>query len=199
MTQQNKTQNVQNKKRGKVLAKQIVLFCKNNWKKIFLALILLVVLARVGARFAPKDDQPIIQPPVVVETFRIGQQGSVFLGASCVVQPITDVNVVAQEGGSVTRVYKEDGDIVNKGEILFDVENTSERVSLADANASLQSAQFALEELLNDNDAGIKHLFLLRLIYNSRISLILLETIFLTLIFKPILLTIPTEFVVMLL
>jgi len=150
-TNSNSNQNTKSKTPG-FFKKLINLFGK-NWKKILLLIVILVVVMRVSDRFAPKDDQPTPQVPVVVETFSIGQLGSAFLGASCIVQPITDVDVVAQTGGNVTRVNKEDGDVVTLGEIIFEIENTSERVSVADANASLQSAQFALEELLGDNDA----------------------------------------------
>ncbi len=129
-------------------------FLKKHWKRILIVLIIIVVFVRIGEQFAPKDTVALTPSPVVVIPFSIGQGGGTALNGSCTVQPITNVNVVAEVGGSVVSVLKTDGDQVEEGEIIFEVENTSERVSLADANAALQSAQFALDDLLNDNDSS---------------------------------------------
>lgn len=55
--------------------------------------------------------------------------------------PVERVELRAQVGGTLTRIGFKDGDIVNKGQVLFEIDPTQYQVKLSEATAQLEGAQ----------------------------------------------------------
>jgi len=77
--------------------------------------------------------------------------------------PVERVELRAQVGGTLTRIGFKDGDVVRKGDLLFEIDPTQYQIKLSEATAQLESAQarydLATKELkraqtLQQTDAG---------------------------------------------
>src|SRR5258707_546951 len=89
--------------------------------------------------------QVVVSKPLVqdIDT-RLG-----FLGQFAAV---SEVELRAQVGGTLTRIFFKDGDIVRKGDILFTIDARPYEITLAEANAQLEVAAARLE--LADRQLG---------------------------------------------
>src|SRR5258708_30862819 len=65
---------------------------------------------------------------------------------------VTQVELRAQVGGTLTGIFFKDGDIVRKGDILFTIDARPYEIILAEANAQLEVAAARLE--LADRQLG---------------------------------------------
>lgn len=76
---------------------------------------------------------------------------------------INKVELRAQVGGTLTGIYFKDGDVVRKGDLLFEIDSVPYEIKLAQANAQLANATSRLDlatreliraQTLRDKDAG---------------------------------------------
>ncbi|MGB0925392.1 MAG: efflux RND transporter periplasmic adaptor subunit, partial [Minisyncoccia bacterium] len=74
------------------------------------------------------------------------------LEAFCSVNASDDAAIIPEASGKVTKVFVSEDDLVKKGQKLFAVENTQQRVAVSNAQLSLKSAELSLSELLQNND-----------------------------------------------
>src|SRR6516165_3238735 len=82
---------------------------------------------------------PASLPEVVVST-PLERQVDSKLGFLGQTSAIERVELRAQVGGTLTGVYFKDGDIVNKGDLLFTIDARPYEIRLAQANAQLETA-----------------------------------------------------------
>ncbi len=83
-----------------------------------------------------EKDTSILVETASPRTENISLDGD-FIGT---VESEDEVTVVAKVGGDVTAAYFEEGDRVSAGDLLFTIDDTSARISMAQAQAGLESA-----------------------------------------------------------
>src|ERR1700746_361868 len=117
------------------------------WAGSLVALGLIAAGVIAGPRLlAPSADQAtIVAPPVVTVSAPIQQDVDTrlqFLGQFSAVQ---SVELRAQVGGTLTQIGFKDGDIVHKGDLLFEIDPTPYQIKLNEGIAQLESANARLE------------------------------------------------------
>src|SRR3984957_6801875 len=120
----------------------------NKWIGCGLALILLAVAAqelatRLSATHAAT--RSIAAPPVVTVSAPLAHNLDTrrqFLGQFSAVQ---SVELRAQVGGTLTQIGFKDGDIVHRGDLLFEIDPTPYQIKLNEGIAQLESANSRLE------------------------------------------------------
>jgi len=60
---------------------------------------------------------------------------------------LKDVSLIAEVSGDITSVYVDEGEEVNKGDVLFKIDSTEGSQSVKSAQLALESAELALEEM----------------------------------------------------
>jgi len=77
--------------------------------------------------------------------------------------PVERVELRAQVGGTLTKIGFKDGDVVRKGDLLFEIDPTQYQIKLSEATAQLESAQarydlatqeLARAQILKQTEAG---------------------------------------------
>src|ERR1700733_14607952 len=138
----------------------------NKWIGCGLALILLAVAAqelatRLSATHA--GTHSIAAPPVVTVSAPLAHNLDTrrqFLGQFSAVQK---VELRAQVGGTLTAIHFKDGDIVHKGDLLFEIDTVPYQIKMSQATALLESANARLDlatrelaraQMLKSTDAG---------------------------------------------
>jgi RND family efflux transporter MFP subunit len=95
---------------------------------------------------APSADQAaVMTPPVVAVSMPLQRDVDrrlEFLGQSSAVD---QVELRAQVGGTLTQIGFKDGDIVHKGDLLFEIDSTPYQIKLSEATAQLESARARLD------------------------------------------------------
>jgi RND family efflux transporter MFP subunit len=112
---------------------------------------------RATAQAAPPN------PPVVTVSQPLQRELDSRLQFLGQFSPVDRVELRAQVGGTLTRIGFKDGDVVRKGDLLFEIDPTQYQIKLSEATAQLESAQakydLATKELtraqtLQQTDAG---------------------------------------------
>jgi multidrug efflux system membrane fusion protein len=105
-----------------------------------------LAIATVAARFvyssqaaAPASAAP--PPPQVVVSTPLARTVNSRLGFLGQFSAVERVELRAQVGGTLMGVYFKDGDIVKKGDLLFTIDPRPFEIRLAQANATLETAQ----------------------------------------------------------
>src|SRR6266853_460766 len=133
------------------------------WAGSLIALGLVAGGVIAGPRLlAPSADQAaVVTPPVVavsVPLQRDVDKRFQFLGQFSAVD---QVELRAQVGGTLTQIGFKDGDIVHKGDLLFEIDPTPYQIKLNEALAQLESANARLElatrELNRANELRLKN------------------------------------------
>lgn len=104
---------------------------------VFVGLALIMVLALVTGQ----DRSPEVELAQVV----LGNLVST-VNATGVVQPATEVQISSSVAGSVERLPVTEGDTVNRGDLLIQLEQQEYRAALQRAQAALDAAQSALSQ-----------------------------------------------------
>jgi len=129
----------------------IATFVKKYWKWLASILIVSILMVRLYDRFlAPQPPVPVVKAPVV-ELYTLGDFLDENINLSCQVEPVSEVAITPEGSGTITKIHVKEGDTVKEGDILFEIENIQERVSVADARVALQSAELAYQEILDNN------------------------------------------------
>jgi RND family efflux transporter MFP subunit len=119
----------------------------------------------LGQRLAARSVNPVAAPPLPIVTVSLPLQRKLstrlqFLGQFSAVE---HVELRAQVGGTLTQIGFKDGDIVRKGDFLFEVDPTPYEIKLSQAAAQLATAHARLDlasqelsraETLKQTDAG---------------------------------------------
>ena len=87
------------------------------------------------------EEEALKDTSILVET-ALPQIESIELNGDFIgtVEAEDEITVVVKVGGDVTATYFEEGDRVNQGDLLFTIDDTSARISMAQAQAGLESA-----------------------------------------------------------
>ena len=112
-------------------------------KKIVIGVVVVLVLGALGyANLGMKRQSGI---NVNVEKIETRDLESI-VSASGKVQPKTSVNVSAETSGKVVALEVREGDMVNKGQLLLQIDAKNLETLVQNREASLSSAQFQLEQ-----------------------------------------------------
>ena len=109
-----------------------------NWK--VLALILVISLAGSGLMACAAEETPEPTPVIPVQ-----QPNTV--SAEAFVVPIRQANLSLETGGRVKELYVEEGQPVNQGDLLLELNNAGQQAALARAQAGLANAEATLADV----------------------------------------------------
>src|SRR5260370_5954527 len=116
-----------------------------------------IVFVGAGLKYSPKasgssaGDPPAALPQVVVSK-PLAQDIDTRLGFLGQFAAVSQVELRAQVGGTLTGIVFKDGDIVRKGDLLFTIDPRPYEITLAEATAQLDGAAARLE--LADRQLG---------------------------------------------
>lgn len=112
----------------------------NEWI-ILLVLAVILFLSSCKGKAEPMAAAP---PPLLpVATVATGEQET-FVDYPATLQGTTDVEIRPQIAGTIDRIYVNEGQLVSKGQLLFQISELPFRAQLNNAKASLQAAQAAV-------------------------------------------------------
>src|SRR6266403_244180 len=95
---------------------------------------------------APSADQAaVVTPPVVAVSVPLQRNVDTRLKFLGQFSAVDQVELRAQVGGTLTQIGFKDGDIVNKGDLLFEIDPTPYQIKLSEATAQLESARARLD------------------------------------------------------
>ena len=117
------------------------------WAGSLVALGLIAAGVIAGPRLlAPSADQAaIVAPPVVTVSAPIQQDVDTRLQFLGQFSAVDQVELRAQVGGTLTQIGFKDGDVVQKGDLLFTIDPTPYQIKLSEATAQLESARARLD------------------------------------------------------
>jgi RND family efflux transporter MFP subunit len=118
-----------------------------RWIGKSVALAVIVVVAATAYHMHQSGSAPIAAPPpppvAVSAPLQRDIEGRLgFLGQFSAVQR---VELRAQVGGTLTQIHFKDGDIVHKGDLLFEIDPEPYQIKLSEASAQLASAKARFE------------------------------------------------------
>lgn len=123
-----------------------------NWKWLLFIIVIGVIGLRAYQRFGIEPEPQLVSNVVSVETYNINDGVIDPLDAICIAEAITNIQITPEVSGVVNKINIQDGQKVNKGDILFELDNIQQRVALQDARVALNSARLALSDLEADNN-----------------------------------------------
>ncbi|WP_216850585.1 efflux RND transporter periplasmic adaptor subunit [Acidisoma sp. L85] len=113
------------------------------WGVSLLAMAAVVGMVIVGPRFSNSaaGSAAAVPPPYVVVSKPLQHAIDQRLNLLGQFSPVQEVDLRAQVGGILTEIGFKDGEIVQKGELLFQIDPTPYQIRLASAQARLEGAQ----------------------------------------------------------
>lgn len=129
-------------------------FIIKNWKWVLLLIVVGIIGLRAYQRFGV--EKPLISQEkiVAVETYPLFSKNLEPLNLNCIAEPRVSLTLTPQSSGTVKGIYVEDGNFVEEGQILFELDNIQQRVALQDAKVALDSAKLALQDLRQENNTS---------------------------------------------
>jgi RND family efflux transporter MFP subunit len=117
------------------------------WAGSLIALGLVAGGVIAGPRLlAPSADQAaVVTPPVVAVSVPLQRDVDTRLQFLGQFSAVDQVELRAQVGGTLTQIGFKDGDIVHKGDLLFEIDPTPYQIKLSEATAQLESARARLD------------------------------------------------------
>jgi len=117
------------------------------WAGSLIALGLVAGGVVAGPRLlAPSADQAaVVTPPVVAVSVPLQRDVDTRLQFLGQFSAVDQVESRAQVGGTLTEIGFKDGDIVHKGDLLFEIDPTPYQIKLSEATAQLESARARLD------------------------------------------------------
>jgi RND family efflux transporter MFP subunit len=117
------------------------------WAGSLIALGLVAGGVIAGPRLlAPSVDQAaVVTPPVVAVSVPLQRDVDTRLQFLGQFSTVDQVELRAQVGGTLTQIGFKDGDIVHKGDLLFEIDPTPYQIKLSEATAQLESARARLD------------------------------------------------------
>jgi multidrug efflux pump subunit AcrA (membrane-fusion protein) len=117
------------------------------WAGSLIALGLVAGGVIAGPRLlAPSADQAaVVTPPVVAVSVPLQRNVDTRLQFLGQFSAVDQVELRAQVGGTLTQIGFKDGDIVHKGDLLFEIDPTPYQIKLSEATAQLESTRARLD------------------------------------------------------
>jgi len=117
------------------------------WAGSLIALGLVAGGVIAGPRLlAPSADQAaVVTPPVVAVSVPLQRNVDTRLQFLGQFSAVDQVELRAQVGGTLTQIGFKDGDIIHKGDLLFEIDPTPYQIKLSEATAQLESARARLD------------------------------------------------------
>ena len=117
------------------------------WAGSLIALGLIAGGVVAGPRLlAPSAEQAaVVTPPVVAVSVPLQRAVDTRLQFLGQFSAVDQVELRAQVGGTLTQIGFKDGDIVHKGDLLFEIDPTPYQIKLSEATAQLESARARLD------------------------------------------------------
>jgi membrane fusion protein (multidrug efflux system) len=123
---------------------------KANISQLSLLLSLPILLAACGKNPAAPQTNPL-NAPVPVNAYTVVQQQVVGTDTyPGTVVPLQEVELRPQVSGYITQLYVQDGQLVTKGQRLYEIDRTQYQATYNQAQANLRSAQANLERVRQD-------------------------------------------------
>ncbi len=123
---------------------------KNKIIQLFISCAYITMLASCGNK---KDDKPKAPPPTAVNIDIVKKGTAVYFDEyPATVTAINQVNLRAQVTGYITGIFFKDGQHVNKGQLLYTIDQQVYQANLQQAIASLQVQQANLIKSQKDAD-----------------------------------------------
>jgi HlyD family secretion protein len=120
-----------------------------RWWKVFFLLTALAAIGAAGSYGYVNIYVPSNYPEVEVFVFTSKATQETLLDLSGYIVPRTKINVAADVGGTITQVRFEEGQVVNKGDLLIQIDDERYKAEYDAAVADLGSAEVQLLELRN--------------------------------------------------
>ncbi|MGF6505838.1 efflux RND transporter periplasmic adaptor subunit [Paraburkholderia sp. 32] len=119
---------------------------RKRWAGKAIALAVVVAVAATAYYMHKSGSTPVAAPPPPSVAISVPLQHSIesrlgFLGQFSAVEK---VDIRAQVGGTLTQIRFKDGDVVHKGDLLFEIDPEPYQIKLSEANAELASAKARL-------------------------------------------------------
>ena len=112
----------------------------NEW----IVLLALAIVAFLSSCTGHAEPMAAAAPPLLpVATVSTGEQET-FVDYPAALQGTTDVEIRPQIAGTIDKIYVNEGQLVSKGQLLFQISELPFRAQLNNAKASLQAAQAAV-------------------------------------------------------
>jgi RND family efflux transporter MFP subunit len=117
------------------------------WAGSLIALGLVAGGVVAGPRLlAPSADQAaVVTPPVVAVSVPLQRDVGTRLQFLGQFSAVDQVELRAQVGGTLTEIGFKDGNVVHKGDLLFEIDPTPYQIKLSEATAQLESARARLD------------------------------------------------------
>lgn len=117
------------------------------WGMILVAIVAVIGGVAYGPHFVPKETEAAPAPPPPEVTVSTPLQLDINKRLTLLGQfsPTQEVELRAQVGGILTKIAFKDGEIVQKGDLLFEIDPTPYEIRVAEANATLANARTRLE------------------------------------------------------
>jgi len=117
------------------------------WAGSLIALGLVAGGVVAGPRLlAPSADQAaVVTPPVVAVSVPLQRDVDTRLQFLGQFSAVDQVELRAQVGGTLTEIGFKDGNVVHKGDLLFEIDPTPYQIKLSEATAQLESARARLD------------------------------------------------------
>ncbi|MBQ0105314.1 MAG: biotin/lipoyl-binding protein [Armatimonadetes bacterium] len=121
---------------------------KNKWPKIIWTAVIIIAVALCIFFFVGKNKKP----PMHMETAKV-EMGSIVnsVSADGVIEPVTNVEIKSNVGGTIVKLYADEGDYVKAGQLLAQIDPVDvlttlekEQNNVVSAKARLQSANDSL-------------------------------------------------------
>jgi membrane fusion protein, multidrug efflux system len=123
---------------------------KANIAQLSLILSLPILLAACGKKTDAAQTNPL-NAPVPVNAYTVTQEQVVGTDTyPGTVVPLQEVELRPQVSGYITRMYVQDGQLVTRGQRLYEIDRTQYQATYNQAQASLRSAQANLERVRQD-------------------------------------------------
>jgi HlyD family secretion protein len=130
---------------------------KKRWWIIVVAVVAVAGLAYVGIRVQQRVSAGRAAAQAAGTETAVVRRGTlqVIVGASGSLSPVDEVSLSFQSGGQVTEVLVEVGDVVQAGDVLARLDDTSARQAVTEAQLSVQQAQANLDSTRIETKAGL--------------------------------------------
>ena len=109
---------------------------------------MLILIALIAIPFAINYFLP--QKTTISYVTQVVKKGNISVGVSGTgqVSSLKSVNLSSEVAGKITGIYVEEGKEINKGDVLFRINNTEGRQSVKSAEIALENAELNLEKML---------------------------------------------------
>lgn len=136
----------------KIKQNKISRFVRKNWKFILAVVFTAMLIYKINQTFFTKPEIKKVADKEV-ELINITKVDKPYLENQCKITSSNTVNLTAETGGKVTKVYKKVNDKVKKGDLILSLKSLQQQASIQNAKVALQQAELALKDMV-ENTSG---------------------------------------------